>query len=421
MINKAEDSVQGLIDFVKLVKPFHTKIIEVLIEHEHSENVNTTISDSCVLEESLSHELNDHTLAVYGENDDQRTHGDPQEFILVSPDVNNSFVGSSNTTRAINIVKKQFIIAGDQRQFLNVGDIFKVDVFKDELAVAPLTINSYTANSIKVDGDASPITIGQKYWVFFGDFEGEQQLTVTGKSAPIGIPSLTEIFVSETVTDVVVGKYFGLKRDAISVNTLSNYFTISDVEFNVGTLNSWPGYPNIANYVLGNVPHTIITTIENIQPQPPFSSLTFTPVDGNSYSGILIPSAISVLQVIDNGTYTIALKVAGNKTKMFGTGFQFNIVGGDYEGLYTTMHSYVSGGDTYVYYAERRPVPTGNSLGVIQIKKYGLNDYSPMRKHVPQTNVECFMTETLEFYFNPPLTPSTSLWGTFGWGVDNWE
>ena len=45
------DPIQGLVDYVLEIKPYHTKIVEVLVEYIHTDPVNVTITeqfDACV-------------------------------------------------------------------------------------------------------------------------------------------------------------------------------------------------------------------------------------------------------------------------------------------------------------------------------------------------------------------------------------
>lgn len=46
------DPVQGLVEYVEDVKPYHTKIIEVLVEYVFTETVNVSITESLIIEES---------------------------------------------------------------------------------------------------------------------------------------------------------------------------------------------------------------------------------------------------------------------------------------------------------------------------------------------------------------------------------
>ena len=40
-----QDPVQGLVDYVLDIKPYHTKIVEVLIEYIHTDPINVTIAE----------------------------------------------------------------------------------------------------------------------------------------------------------------------------------------------------------------------------------------------------------------------------------------------------------------------------------------------------------------------------------------
>ena len=47
------DPIDGLIRYVSEIKPFHSKIIEVLTEYVYSEDVDITISETALLDEGI--------------------------------------------------------------------------------------------------------------------------------------------------------------------------------------------------------------------------------------------------------------------------------------------------------------------------------------------------------------------------------
>lgn len=49
----AIDPIQGLIDYVGEVKPFHTKILEVAVAYAHNDDVNITITEDLELDIAL--------------------------------------------------------------------------------------------------------------------------------------------------------------------------------------------------------------------------------------------------------------------------------------------------------------------------------------------------------------------------------
>lgn len=402
MTKKLEDPVQGLIDFVTTVKPFHTKIVEVNVEHEHSEKVNITITDASQLEESVDYSPLDYNLTIFGRDNQLRTHADPFDFNLISPDVDHNFIGSSLATQAVQISNNRLLVAGNQLDLLRVGDTFEAFVFKDISPTTILHVDDVTSTSLIINGDTSWITIGSEYYVFSGTTEFEQLFTVTGKTSISLTPLLTEVFVSETVSTDVIGKYFGLVRDRIHINTASNIFTIGSVDFNKGTLNSWPDVNDFSTYKIGNVPHTVITTVEPIVPQAPYDTLTFSSSDGNEYNGYLRLTPIAVVQMLDNGTFYIGIRVAGDQTALFKSGLQFDIVSGNCLGTYTTMSCLYSAGSTDVYFAERPTLQVSTIVGDLQIHQFGISGYSAISRGLSHNNIECYMMESLVIELDPP-------------------
>lgn len=420
MTNTTQDPVQGLIDFVTIIKPYHTKIVEVSVEHEHSEKINTTISDVGSLSEDLSFDALDYNRTVCGSNTEQRTHGDPFEFVLISPDVNNSFVGSSPKTQAVNVTNKTFIIAGDQRQSFYAGDQIEAFVYVDDYsptsnhsivvdAVIPYQISDPLSNALIVSGDVTNILENETYYVYGGWVEGEKAYKVITKTQISSSPNTYRLVMdtSTLVTEESRNKNFGLYRQRVQLSATSNIFTIGSVEFNVGTRDSWPGFDDYTTYQLGNVPHTIITVVENIDPQPPYASLAFDSVLPNLYfSGHLVQPSYAVIDIITSNDTTQAFVTSGDQTARFFTGKQFYVEDSSCDGVYTTYYATyaMSSDQTTIYVAERNVVTTITSFGTIYNYNYGMNNRSPFRSDIPHNNVECFMSETLEIELDPPYT-----------------
>jgi len=349
-----------------------------------------------------------------------RTHGDPYETLLISPDVNNPFVGSSSDTQAIHLSQKSFIVAGDRRDLFFVGDQIELFVYIDDYsatanhtilvdAVIPYVVSNPLSNSLIVSGDVSGILNDETYYVYAGWVEGEKPYKVVSKTLISSSPDTYRLLIdtSTLVSEDSRNKHFGLKRTRIDLSSTTNIFTIDDVKFNVGTRDSWPGFSDPTTYRLGNIPHTIITVSESIVPQPPFSGITFdVDVPGYYFSGHITLPVYDVEDIITDTGVVHGFVIGGDLTAKLNRGKQFEIRDGSCDGIYTVYYStYDNSLDlTHIYTAEHIDTLPSLPYGTVHYRKYGMNQSSPFRNDIPHNNVECIMSETFEIVLDPPYT-----------------
>ena len=113
---KILDPVQGLVDYVLDVKPFHTKVVEVLIEYVYGENIITRIGDTLYLQLDLvrpSQPLN----VVCDQGYSTQPFGDPQLFPVISP---NQAI-SLEDYPAIDSASRTMVVPGDHTKDVKIG------------------------------------------------------------------------------------------------------------------------------------------------------------------------------------------------------------------------------------------------------------------------------------------------------------
>lgn len=106
------DPVQGLVDYVLDVKPYHTKIMEVLVEYIHSDPINVTITDSIRMNIDLAYPVSLDSESLnpctgFGEIYDSR---EPKPIIV-----------------GVNQGLKQFSVVGDYTDIFLSGYLFSVE------------------------------------------------------------------------------------------------------------------------------------------------------------------------------------------------------------------------------------------------------------------------------------------------------
>ena len=424
---KELDPVQGLVDYVLDIKPYHTKIVEVLIEYVYGENVNVTVLDEVHLKLDFYTPFDEFAVNSCG-GYDTRAFDDPTLVPILSPNVADQFISGFNY--GIDAVNDRFIIIGDRTGDFRVGETILISSFVEDYA----DVN----NIIQTTGNN------------FGSF------------------------------------------------------TIADVEYDGGSIDSWPDLLDPSSYTIGNVAHTIITVVENLEDPAdvitipteqayiayaslggiaiegmlPYSNLGPTPDEGYFttpiidvdtvveqfvISGDLIGSNVVAGQTFtvkqstgNNGVYTIAsisynaiddettiavvedvtdpivdgnividiisnaFVIDGNRTGRFIQGKMINVVGGSHDGVYTVLYSDYVDGKTRIRIMETLEDLGDDFIpGLIKDHTLGYDEVSEICTTIPELNVE-----PNEFIFTSPesgiASDTTSAMIaetlTFGWG-----
>jgi hypothetical protein len=88
---KILDPVQGLIDYTNDIKPYHTKVIEALIEYVGVETIGVTIFEEFNFEIGLAYEFDGNYVCLLG-GYGTPSFGDPADILILSPDVSKTVV-----------------------------------------------------------------------------------------------------------------------------------------------------------------------------------------------------------------------------------------------------------------------------------------------------------------------------------------
>ena len=123
------DPVDGLVDYTLFVKPYHTKILEVLVEYIHTDCIDVTFEEGFYLSLGMP---DPSLLSLWG-----WTLEEAKKFF------NCDFQAYQVCT--INSVGNYFEVVGDYTARFNVGD--KILVRTDQLQFAEFTISGITSNT----------------------------------------------------------------------------------------------------------------------------------------------------------------------------------------------------------------------------------------------------------------------------------
>lgn len=268
---KLLDPVQGLVDFVLDIKPYHTKIVEVLIEYVYNEFVDVTILDDLHTKIDLFYPKLPNTLLPLACDGgySTRVFGDPSRHPILSPNPTIPF----ESYPAINPGDNTFIIPGNKLGDFKVGTkVFLLSTIEDytnvhnivgvnngQLIVGSPNPADDNQPSFTVSGDQTAQFIIGYFFDVVGTTDNDRTYAVS--SAPIydALSDTTLIPVGQSVIGSVVYGQIGVEKTVVS-NT--GEFTISGVQYDAGSIDSWPDISTPHSYALGDDPHTIITVVE---------------------------------------------------------------------------------------------------------------------------------------------------------------
>jgi len=287
---KELDPVQGLVDYVLDIKPYHTKIIEVLVEYIHNDPVDVTILDE---PEWVIHIAKpDGQVLPFACDDGYSTwpYGSPGCWPIISPNQNIS----SETYPSVNTLTNLFIIPGDRTQEFRPGVRVHLRAFIEDYSNVLDIIGIQAGSScgspyFVVSGNHTTTYVpGFQFTVFGGVPENNGQYTVDHS---VFNGTNTFIYVDQAIPSALGDGKLGLIVTTHLANTAT--FTITQAVFDHGFIDSWPGFPNPGppSYVLGNDPHTIITVLEPLTPIPPLGLnqfyVAFATIEAVNIEGVL--------------------------------------------------------------------------------------------------------------------------------------
>lgn len=270
------DPVEGLVQYVLDIKPYHTKIIEVLVEYVQEEIVDVRIVEDPQIEVLINKPSVD--PIPFGCSDGYATlpFGGPGLWPVISPNPNTSF----EDYPAINAFTNSFTVPGDLAQDFRPGDQIELITFVEDYS------DMYNIVSVSSVPTGSPPTVNGQFVIEdplnnfatnhpqFGD-PGYHPVYTAGMgnedNKPFSIinilpntPSVgfTTVEVGQNITSLAGGQ-LGLIKTA--GNNTGTYTVISAI-YNGGSIDQWPGYPNTGfpDYIVGDDPHTIVTVQENL-------------------------------------------------------------------------------------------------------------------------------------------------------------
>ena len=341
---KQLDPVQGLVDYVLDVKPFHTKVIEVLIEYVHEDTINVIIADRCELKIDIVQPV-DLFDGYAVDGFDMTSFSDPVVIPIVTPNPTN--INAGGFEYGFNILENSFAVNGNKSGDFKVGTTIQINTFVEDFSnIQPIfeviTTNpgGFPApagtNSFKIIGDFTSTYIPGFQFKTFGSEFPDSTYTVSSIGSTFD-GTYTLIPVDQSVVDGSGQGSIGL---IITSGNNTGTFTVSNIEFSEGSIDSWPDINDPSSYITGNNPHTIITVIEPLNDP----LLAFDPLSNQTYSALVILSSVPFIEVS-----MISFKLSGNYVLRFVKGKRIKVFGGTLEKEYMVVSSSFANGITEVF------------------------------------------------------------------------
>lgn len=289
------DPVQGLIDYVQDVKPFHSKVVEVLIEYVYEESIEVTITDELSMDIGLAYNTSQPPQFACLDGYGLVPYGGTEGWPILNPNVTGL---NTDFPYGFNLTDNSFSVLGNRVNDLLPG--VQVDLttyiedyssLYDIVSVSPGvagTASFVVSDPLNTFATDHPVAAHAVETVN-SELDDNISFTITGLSWLAG---QTVVDVAEAVSSTHgAGKLGMIRTDGGNTGT----FTVVSAAYSGGMIDSWPGYPDMgsSDYLVGDGPHTVVTVLETI------NTLSFTPPD-QIYLAYMKLSPINVVGVLSH-------------------------------------------------------------------------------------------------------------------------
>lgn len=372
MANGATDPIQGLVDYVLEVKPYHTKIIEVLIEYVHEDFINVDFVENL-----------DMCVNMY------------------VPDIDSQY---SYPIVSVNTTNNSFFISGDKRLHLHVGQT--MEVFN-----STVNDNRYTITSLSYNGTNTEVQVQETIPSSIAD--GIIVYRVI-EYCPDG--NLYSTYLApENIQEMCAGGFgdiydsYPTTYDVVNVNVAQQEVVISgnvQTAFEIGNQFFLDYTTNVDDttvveqaYTISNVtvdtsdPVNITSTIVTEQPIIVAGSPAVS-ID-NAYVYPLNPK-YSIIGINQNST-TNTFTVSGNVSNIIYPGAAITVQYSDgNDGTYYVVSSQLDGSNTLIHVSQHVPFPSASYLGSLSLNYLGFDDVIQCST-IPEARIDIRFDERLDF------------------------
>lgn len=238
---KVLDPVQGLVDYINDIKPYHTKVVEVLVEYVYGEDLDVTILEDI------------HTI-----------------IDMYRPNVCVSIKDLETQLERLQAVRTELALAGDTPEYLIEQQQELIDELTQRIATAreaaDCSLTYYCQRGYSLVPFGAPYggwpIIPPSQVLTDAEYNTYPAFDVSSGSVTIPGDRTSEIRAGDQVTVVSwIEDFSDPQNIQVLPDPTTNFnktFTVIQVVYNGGSIDHQIG-PGPANYRLGNDPHTIVT------------------------------------------------------------------------------------------------------------------------------------------------------------------
>jgi len=206
---KVLDPVQGLIDYVEDIKPYHTKVIESLVEYVSQETVNVNLLEEYLLDIAIAYSYDITNISCMDGGFGSLGFDDPDVFPVLSPDLSKTLAEFPAFT------SNSLTLLGDQRTTFNPNSnlTFKIVSFTEYMIIDA------------IPSTGSPAITGGGFKLFgnkTSKFSVNDIFIVTGSVYNDGAYKITNVSWDGTATTLLVG------NQTVKSNEVSGFIKVLD-------------------------------------------------------------------------------------------------------------------------------------------------------------------------------------------------
>ncbi len=347
---KELDPVQGLVDYIEDIKPYHSKVIEILTEYVYNEVIDTTITDSLLLEIGLifpGEAALAESFAItcgFGSG----PYDGFTAWPVITPNITLVLGPFADTPPGYDVAGNTVCIPGDRTNQYIIGLGIEIDLYAYDTVLDTRTVGVQTS-----------YTIVDSQFVSFGQTNGVADtpytiLTVASLDDPaIVLPPLggDEVYAA------------GVNLDGLPIDSVIGYSLASPVFY------------------------TDVPPGPDPLPTPTVGSLSQVP---NENAGALI--------------FSNSFIFLGNVASAFTQGFRFEVVGGSTAGFYTTKYAFYDSIGDKTYVRVLQEVDTiAFVTGDAEERFFGFDDICIDQTNIPSGLMSTDMLERLIFSWSDPF------------------
>ncbi len=194
---KILDPVQGLIDYTNDIKPYHSKVIEALIEYVGQETINVSVFEDFDFTIEALYEFDGNFICLLG-GYGTPYFGDPENIVISSPDVTKTILEFPAIGTGF------FVVLGDRTTLFDPLVDVSLSItgsIQDKIVSVSSAVGSPSINSFTIPGNKTADYPAALEFDVVGSATNDGTYTVVSATYPIGSPPVlaTQIVVNETI------------------------------------------------------------------------------------------------------------------------------------------------------------------------------------------------------------------------------